>query len=346
MKPSFLSTVGAFAVVAAFHGGLASAQFDHPRPFQRVSDEYLALLMKGAYDDLERASSNARKNASTISDGQPTLAALYGGVSGCVLSGCVNRLTDELWKVREQKLEEWRKRYPDSVTAKVALASFPLQYGWFARGSGYSSTVSEKGYALFSERLEKARRELEALDATAKHDPGWFVAMLDVAHLEGWPKPRFDALYEEAAREHPIYLQIHFVGATHYSPRWHGSWPEQRRFVERAVEITRGQLGETLYARLNWGPSTNQMFREGQVDWPRMKAGFERMIRDYPDPWNTNNYARFACMAQDWPTVSKLVAMIDKKPVAEAWLQDLQIYEGCRIQAEKENSLIPPKFRQ
>jgi hypothetical protein len=144
----------AFTAIAVLWGEVTVAQFDSPRPFQRVSDEYLALLMKGAYDDLERASDKVRKGAATISDGQPTLAALYGGVSGCVMTGCANRLTDELWKMRGQKLEEWRKRYPDSVTAKVALASFPLQYGWFARGGGYMSTVSNEGYALF-----KAARE-------------------------------------------------------------------------------------------------------------------------------------------------------------------------------------------
>ena len=346
MRLSFARHAAFAAVVSLFTVGLALAQFDSPRPFQRASDEYLALLMKGSYDELERAANNARKSAATISDGQSVLAALYGGTSGCVMSGCENRLTDELWKVRGQKLAEWRKRYPDSVTAKVALARFPLQYGWFARGGGLSRTVSDEGRALFRERLRKAHADLDGLDAAAKRDPGWFEAMLFVAQHEGWPKERFDALYEEAAREHPLYLQIHFVGATYYSPQWHGSWPELRSFVERAVGHTREQLGETLYARLNWGPSTTQMFMEGQVDWPRMRSGFERMIRDYPDPWNTNNYAKFACQAQDWPMVSKLMVLIDGKPLADAWFRDLQVYESCRAQAQQAGSPILRKFRQ
>jgi len=344
MRFSFAKHAAFVAVVCLFAGGLALAQFDSPRPFQRVSDEYLALLMKGSYDELERAASNARKSGATISDGQSVLAALYGGTAGCVMSGCENRLTDDLWKVRGQKLADWRKRYPDSVTAKVALGKFPLQYGWFARGGGSSGTVSDEGSALFRERLGKAHADLEGLDAAAKHDPGWFEAMLSVARLEGWPKARFDALYEEAVREHPLYLQIHFEGATYYSPQWHGSWPELRSFVERAVGHTRDQLGETLYARLNWGPSTTQMFIEGQVDWPRMRSGFERMMRDYSDPWNTNNYAKFACQAQDWPTVSKLMVLIDGKPLAEAWFRDLQTYESCRMQADQAKNPIRPRF--
>ena len=333
MRFSFARCAALAAGVSLFASGLALAQFDSQRPFQRASDEYLALLMKGSYAELERASGNARKGAATISDGQPLLAALYGGTAGCVMGGCANRLTDDLWKVRGQKLADWRKRYPDSVTAKVALASFPIQYGWYARGSGPSSAVSAEGGALFSERLGKAHKDLEGLDAAAKHDSGWFTAMLAVARLEGWPKARYDALYEAAAREHPLYLQIHFEGATYYSPQWYGSREELRSFTERAVGRTRDRLGESLYARLNWGPNTTLAFVRGEIDWPRMRSGFERLIRDYPDPWNTNNYAKFACQAQDWPTVSKVMVLIDRKPIASAWFDDLKNYENCRAQA-------------
>jgi hypothetical protein len=42
------------------------------------------------------------------------------------------------------------------------------------------------------------------------------------------------------------------------------------------------------------------------------------MIDDFPDPWNINNYARFACMARDWATVEQLAGRIGDKPVAMA----------------------------
>jgi hypothetical protein len=323
-SPATRCLVSVLAAISVCWSGAATAQFDSPRPLQRVSDEYLALLMKGSYDELERAANEAHKNTSMTSDGQPRLSALYD----CV--GCADRLTDELWKLRRKRLQEWRAHYPASVSAKIALASFSIQYAWFARGFGYANTVSQESWALFKDRIETARKELEGLDEATKRDPGWYAAMLDVALAQGWPSERFDALYEEAVQKHPTFLPIHFTAASYYSPKWHGSMEKLRSVVEHAVEITRPQLGETLYARLNWSASTNEMFENGQADWPRMKAGFERMIKDFPDPWNVNNYAKFACLAGDPRTVNRLAATIGDKPIAAAWFGDVRMYEVCK----------------
>ena len=94
-------------------------------------------------------------------------------------------------------------------------------------------------------------------------------------------------------------------------------------------------MGEILYARLNWSVSTNDMFRNGQTDWKRMKAGFERMVQDHPDPWNVNNFAKFACVANDWETVKNLTATIGEKPIVMAWFDDLEIYTACRTRAQR-----------
>ena len=71
------------------------------------------------------------------------------------------------------------------------------------------------------------------------------------------------------------------------------------------------------------------MFDNGQADWSRMKAGFERMIKDYPDPWNINNYAKFACLAEDWKTVSFLNKQIEQKPLLDAWSRSQKYYDYC-----------------
>src|SRR5262245_50156788 len=82
----------------------AVGQSTHPRPFQRAADEYFALLMSRSFDALERAAAEGRKGAA-LSDGQPRLAALYGGTAGDAI-----QLTDDLWKLRLQRLEEWKSR--------------------------------------------------------------------------------------------------------------------------------------------------------------------------------------------------------------------------------------------
>lgn len=324
-----------FAAALASPGALAQAPSIYDRPFQRASENYFALLMIGRYDNIELLLQKARAGDEQISDGQPVLAAIYGGTAGCMTQGCTNRLSDERWVARRHKLEEWAERYPDSVGARVALASFPIEYAWFARGQGYSSTVDKDAWRLFGERIAAARKALEGLDHAAKDDPGWSYAMLNVGLAQRWPREQFGSLYERAATRHPYYVPIHFAGSAYYAPKWYGSVAELRGFIERAVERTAPRWGETLYARLNWSLWTGEMFQNGQADWQRMKAGFERIVKDHPDPWNVNNYARFACHAGDLKTAAALIQAIGGKPIAAAWYNDLRYYDQCRASVER-----------
>jgi len=293
-----------------------------PRPMQRAADEYEELLMTRSYRALEQASLEAHSSRSVIGDGQPRLAAIYAGTAGCV---CGDQQGN--WNLRGERLREWGKTYPKSVTAKVALATYPLEYGWSVRGTGYANTVSPDAWKQFYKYLDDARDALSSLEPDAKNDPGWFNAMLGLATAQQWPRDQFEALYERAQRQHPDYLPIYFSAATYYSPRWGGSIADLQRFIERATEATRPKLGETLYSRLMW--SESRSFEKTPIDWQRMKAGFERIVKDYPDPWNINNYARFACGNVDWATVLALAERIGDKPVAMAWNGDIRQYYSC-----------------
>ena len=295
-----------------------------PRPMQRAADEYEALLMGRGYSDLEKASLEAHSSLSVIRDGQPRLAAIYTGTAGCV---CGGQQTEQRWNLRGERLREWGKNYPKSATAKVALATYPLRYAWFVRGGGYANTVSPDAWKQFYRYLDDALDALSGLEPGAKNDPGWFDAMLELATSQQWPRHQFEALYERAQRQHPDYLPIYFTAAGYYAPRWHGSIADLQRFIDRATEATRPKLGETLYARLMW--SESRSFEKTGVDWQRMKAGFERIMKDYPDPWNLNNYARFACSNVDWATVLALAERIGDTPVAMAWNGDARQYYSC-----------------
>jgi hypothetical protein len=81
-----------------------------------------------------------------------------------------------------------------------------------------------------------------------------------------------------------------------------------------------------------------------------MKAGFERIVKDYPDPWNINNYAQFACRNEDWAAVSALSERIGSKPVMRAWFDNASYYEGCirtakaeAARADKAGPPLPPR---
>jgi hypothetical protein len=315
------------ALAAALWAVPTGAQFNHPRPMQRAQDEYFALLLKRDFAGLERIADEARRKDSRIADGQPVLAALYEATAGCA---CNNRLTDELWQLRRSRLDEWRRQIPESQTARVASAAFPVYYAWLARGNNYGSSVSADAWQLFNGRMQTGRIALEELDPAAKDDQGWYAAMMSVALAQHWPAERFDALYEKAARRHPGYLPIHFAAGNYYAPQWYGSQKSYSNFIERAAKLAGPQLGAELYTRMNWSQASDGMFQDGSVDWNRMKSGFQQLIRDYADPWNLNNYARFACMARDWATMKALATKIGDAPVTLAWYNDNRMYFQCR----------------
>lgn len=306
------------------------ASGDSQRPFNEARDQYYSMLVNGEFQRLEIEAQNAREKSLVLDDGQPRLAALYAGTSGCLTSGCQNTLTKEEWDRRLKRLKEWVETNPDSITASVALATYYLEYGWSVRGSGYRDTVREDAWPIFRKNTDKAKTDLQALGGRAKNDPGWYTSLLRVARSQGWPLREFDDVYNEAVKRFPGYIPLYFEKAQYLAPRWWGSREEFKKYVEEVTNETDQIMGKTLYARLNWLVYTNDMFSNGQANWSEMKNGFDRIVKDYPHPWNINNYAKFACLARDAETFAALEQKIDGHPILVAFGGDQEWYEWCR----------------
>jgi hypothetical protein len=309
----FRSLAIAFVLICSIFGMQAHAE--SARPFQRAADKYYRMLIDHQFVELDRLAEESRQKNSVISDGQPRLATIYAGIGGC---GCKSTLPQAEWEEMHTLLSAWKKRYPNSVTAEIGLAKYFISRGWAYRGGGYANKVDPAAWGPFYENVAEARKILEEASPAVKNDAGWYEAMLQIALVQSWPSAPVNALYKEGTTKYPTYIPLYFNASTFFAPQWGGSAIEFRRFVERAVLATKSQLGETLYARMNWNLSTSSMFANGQADWFRMKAGFERIILDYPDPWNLNNFGRFACLAEDMPTVLAVAKRLGSEPV-DGW---------------------------
>lgn len=303
------------------------------RPFEAAAQEYYHLLLEEKYSTLEKSAKESRLNNLSISDGQPKLAAIYGGLSGCLSSGCQDRLSEQEWQERLRLLLVWREKHPESVTAEIAHAGFFVEHAYAIRGKGYANTVKADLWPLFYKSMETARGLLEGASPAAKNDPGWYAAMLQVGVAQHWPVDKFHEVYARGKKQVPLYTPLYFAASSYFSPRWYGSTQELKKFIEDAVNATHPQIGETLYARLNWSLQTPTMLRDGQAEWPRMKAGFERIMADFPDSWNINNFAKFACWAKDYSTALGLAEKIGDRPIAAAWSGNPDNYRVCLEQA-------------
>lgn len=285
--------------------------------------------MSEQFEELEVNASDARKNNSTISDGQPLLAAIYGGISGCESLSCSFPKTLAEWREKEKILVKWINKYPTSVTAQVGYAGYYIQLGWFHRGGGYSNTVSKESRMLFNENIEKARVLLESHPGKTKKDAGWYLAMLGVALYQGWSEEKFNEIYNEAVKFHSTYIPLYFLKASYMEPKWHGSLLKFNDYVGSVVKNTKPALGNQMYARLHWSGSGKNLFKSGRTDWNKMKQSFEELVAKYPDPWNVNNYAKFACLAEDYSKLSELLAVIGNNTLSAAWYNDSNFYFTC-----------------
>lgn len=309
----------ACAPLLALNAHLALAD-EYLSPFNKAASESYAKLVAKDFPSLEKDAIEARRTDASISDGQPLLAAIYGGTAGCLSQGCPNVFSDEQWQQRLKLLEEWQKQFPTSVTAQIALASFDLQYAYVVRGQGIASTVSKDAWPQFRSRLKQSERSLNSLGKRARADAGWYSSMLDVGLAQHWPEGKFNRIFQSSRQKFPIYLQLYETHCAYYSPRWYGSVEQVRTCIADAASATEKQLGDTMYARLNWALATNGMFNPGgQADWPRMKAGFERLSADFPDPWNLNTFAVFACWAMDVPALYEVFEKIGPNDLEFVW---------------------------
>jgi hypothetical protein len=133
----------------------------------------------------------------------------------------------------------------------------------------------------------------------------------------------FEALVEEGLKREPLYYQLYFAAVRFFTPKWGGDPTKIEAFADAAVARTQKDEGFSLYARIYWVASQYQygssLFSQTGVVWPKMKRGIHDVLARYPDQWNVNNFAYFACLAGDRDEAKKLIGMIKGPPSVQAW---------------------------
>jgi hypothetical protein len=109
-------------------------------------------------------------------------------------------------------------------------------------------------------------------------------------------------------------------------PQWGGSDEAVEAFAQQVRKQAGGALGDELYARIYWtfGSSTlyrGNFFEFSPVSWPTMRRGFAEIERRNPESaWSINNFASFACRADDSATYLRLQVKRTKLPeTPDAW---------------------------
>jgi hypothetical protein len=272
---------------------------------------------------LEQAASIYRTEKSRTVGGLWKLSAFYAGIDEAIDAYELQSERDVAFDALDKAAGDWVAKYPDSPTGHIVRSMVLTRRAWAHRGSGYASTVSDEAWPRFREYVAAARANLEANKAVASADPKWYEEMLIVARAQGWDQAQFENLLDEALEREPVYYPTYFMALEYLLPKWGGSLDGIEEFAQDAVRRTSQLEGDAMYARIYWYASQtqfrNDIFNNSLVDWQQMKAGFDDIISRYPDAWNLNNYAYFACMARDKAKTVELLERIGTSVVRQAW---------------------------
>ena len=321
----------AIAAALLFLAGAARAQWWNPTPAPRqpwekearvVYDEHLAevaqlevqrALDKGDFAKVERMHEEFLGLMKAQGEGRNMPAAIGEGLY---------RWFSNRPLLQARKLvDDWRAQVPTSALLVAADAELWYTAAWKARGTGYASTVTDEGWKLFRENLDKATRALQDGEVRGKTTPLWYRTALAVAGGTGKPAAVQDAIFDEATRRFPLHRPLYETRLNYLLPQWGGNYDAIDRFIREAVKRTQAVEGTTLYAWL-YVPVAGSFrgkdfFGETRASWKLMRHGFEDGLRDPVDIAWLNRYASFACVARDKDDTRRLLATLGRR--ASLW---------------------------
>lgn len=288
---------------------------------------------------LESMADEFRSDLSRTPSGILKLAEYYNGIANVGLD--FPKTDQAAWAEAAATIDDWIESYPESATPYVAKATALMNRGWAYRGKGWARNVEDGDFDQYRNHAYFAAEFLLDHKDIAASDPHWYYVLLDSLRAVRADKAAYLELSTEALDRFPDYDPLYFKIAGYLSPKWFGSLPELEAFAQNAVARTKATRGAELYARIYWASGQlnrqEHAFQSAYVDWSTMISGMDAVIREYPDQWNINRFAYFACVKQDYATTRKYLELVVEPVAASHWDGAIMNYQRCRL-----NSGLPP----
>lgn len=301
--------------------GFSDAEFD-PVTDVKALDEYedaiAQLLKQEKFSELDCVADKARAGKSRFSGGAWKLVEIYAGLE----KPRPGHATEEDWHQHFVLLDQWQTSNSKSITARIALAWSYIDYGWDARGEGYSDSVSESGWKLLADRMQKSRSTLEEASSLPTKDPEWYLAMLNVAQGQSWSVEEETALFQQAVKFEPQFQSYYRVHAVLLLPKWSGQEGDAARFAEQAANKVGGDDGDILYFQIATKIVCACQDPDGTYfSWPRLQKGFAALEKKYgPSLMNVNYFGMMAVNFNDWVVAEPAFQRIGDNWSEEVWI--------------------------
>lgn len=247
------------------------------------------------FDTLETEAQSARSSKERFGNGTWKIHHFHDSL------GCREDEPESMWQLHDRIHKAWIAAKPESLAARIAHATFLVEYAWHARGHGFASEVTEEGWKLFRERIAAADRVLAEARELEGTDPCYWTVAMKVAKGSGAKPAVFSRIATEAAAAEPEYFETDKECASCLLPRWYGKPGDWEKFAEAAADRP-GGLGDETYARivLHLRRYYKNVFEETSASWPRTRDGLELMCARHPDSQEIRGVAALmAVLAKD-----------------------------------------------
>ncbi|HRE06309.1 MAG TPA: DUF4034 domain-containing protein [Opitutaceae bacterium] len=219
-------------------------------------------------------------------------------------------------------IELWKRAFPKSALPWVTESEVWRDYAWEARGGGWASEVTEQGWKLFRERLNKAQLALDTAEQLEPPTPNWYENQMIVSVGLGAPRERLDSLYLGAKRALPESYAADETRSLYLLPRWMGKPGEWERLAKETLK-QEGASGLETYARIVAYRSRyyTNIVEETQISVPLAHAGFRQWMERFPESKEAvARYCLFAVNAGDRPLAKQLLEKLDGTMDPDIWI--------------------------
>ncbi|SEF51458.1 protein of unknown function [Bryocella elongata] len=294
-----------------------------------------ADLIAERFDNIDRLAAGFRRDKSRWNGGAWKLRTLYGALDA-------PHQTEPDTVAHLDLLRRWMQQRPESITARVALATSLTRWAWVARGNGVARTVTDEGRKLFEQRIAEAQAVLEGSRDMRNQCPQWFSEEMVVGLAQGWNERQMRELFDRAVQFEPEYQYFYKQRTNYLLPKWYGSPTDASSFAKSAADHVGGDMGDYIY----WETATVILHRGNgdlepmvkQLDWARIQRGYQVLnSRFHADRTQRNQLAFMAYKFNDNAVAQQQFASIGNEWNRGVW-RDRNFFEKVRDWSTGHNS--------
>lgn len=196
-------------------------------------------------------------------------------------------------------LDRWDREKPGSTTARLVRANLFQLRGSHARGGGYASTVSEKGWDEYRRWMQQSAAVLADLQKQRADDTYLYTMLINVGRALSLPKERLHEFFAEGVRRDPSRWTLYAELSLALEEKWGGEAGDVEKFADEVLQKDYGKHGKVLYAKIAaWKASScrmNQFTTDFHFAWDKIQEGYRQWLSEgFATRADLHQFARLA----------------------------------------------------